>query len=144
MAEPFTRLQIGGLLPYSRRIEEEEEEEEGGEVRKKVVPSVRPTTACLRKTVEAGGEEMLEVLRESQLLLTALPSPHARSLLRVLEHSHTPLSSAFRTVRDRNDADVACLLPPHSAASTPAVAPASLDSHVLGTCPALIVSYYSA
>jgi hypothetical protein len=53
--------------------------------------------------MEAGGEEMVDILRESERLLGSLPSPHARCLIEELETAHNPIAGALRTFHNRQD-----------------------------------------
>jgi len=106
---PHVMLQLGGVARYDECREQEEEQVEA---------RVRPSTACYRATLEAGGQDIMQMLKESERLLGALPSPHARSLLYVLEHSYTPLSGALRTLCNRHG--VANVANFDSALATPA------------------------
>jgi len=63
----------------------------------------RPTTAHCNAIMDAGGEGLVRIFSESERLLGALPSPHARSLLQDFETAKNPVAGALRTFHNRQD-----------------------------------------
>ena len=79
-----TSLRLGGLVPYGGSGKEVQVGKEGEEEVQE--PEV----------MNSGRAALMDMLEESDKLLGALPSPHARDLLHVLETSETLLSGAIR------------------------------------------------
>jgi hypothetical protein len=100
MASPDVMRRNSGLSYLGSPGQAEAELEE----RKKAMPGLhRPATAHCNAIMDAGGEELVHMLRESERLLGALPSPHARCLMEELETAHNPIAGALRTFHNRQD-----------------------------------------